>query len=113
MTIKNMVKMMQTKKLIFLLAIVFIVSGCSNAGNMQVQAVDSKAGMQEIPSYSLQQLKEFQRLCTERTPDNWMSMKGMKDGKFSSEKSCWGCMSDDGMNHFCSMEEYKGYLSSQ
>lgn len=54
--------------------------------------------------------KEFEELCKDRTPNNWMSMIPMKDGKFTSDKSCWGCMSDDGMNHFCSMEEYKKYL---
>jgi len=53
---------------------------------------------------------EFEKLCKDRTPDNWMSMRPMKDGKFTADKSCWGCMSDDGMNHFCSMEEYKKYL---
>ena len=108
---KKMIKITQIKKLIFMPAMIFIVTGCSDAGNMQ--DADSKAEMQEIPTYSQNELKEFEGLCTERTPDNWMSMRGMKGGKFSSEKSCWGCMSDDGMNHFCSMEEYKGYLSSQ
>lgn len=53
---------------------------------------------------------EFEKLCKERTPDNWMNMRPMEDGKFTSEVSCWGCMSDDGMNHFCTKEEYKKYL---
>ena len=56
---------------------------------------------------------EFEKLCKDRTPDNWMSMMPMKDGKFTSDKSCWGCMSDDGMSHFCNMEEYRAYVSSQ
>lgn len=107
---KKMRKITQIKKLVFMLAMVFIVTGCSDAGNMQMKAADSKAGIQEIPSYSQSELKEFERLCTERTPDNWMSMKGMKGGRFTSEKSCWGCMSDDGMDHFCSMEGYRQYL---
>ena len=53
---------------------------------------------------------EFEKLCKDRTPDNWMNMRPMIDGKFTSESSCWGCMSDDGMSHFCSMEEYEKYL---
>ena len=56
---------------------------------------------------------EFEKLCKDRTPDNWMNMRPMKDGKFTAVKSCWGCMSDDGMNHFCSMEEYKSYLENK
>ena len=53
---------------------------------------------------------EFEKLCKDRTPDNWMNMRPMRDGKFTSEVSCWGCMSDDGMSHFCTREEYKKYL---
>lgn len=104
--------MMHSKKLNFMLVMAFIITGCSNLGNMQMETADLKAEMQEIPIYSQDELKEFERLCTERTPDNWMSMRGMKNGKFTSERSCLGCMSDDGMTHFCSMEEYKEYLKS-
>jgi hypothetical protein len=42
-----------------------------------------------------------------------MSMMPMKYGKFTSDKSCWGCMSDDGMSHFCSKEEYLKYLENE
>lgn len=56
---------------------------------------------------------EFEKLCKDRTPDNWMSMRPMRDGKFTSDVSCWGCMSDDGMSHFCNIEEYKEYFSSE
>ena len=55
---------------------------------------------------------EFEKLCKDRTPDNWMSMRPMVDGEFTSDVSCWGCMSDDGMNHYCNMEEYKKYLKN-
>ena len=53
---------------------------------------------------------EFEKLCKDRTPDNWMNMRPMRDGQFTSDVSCLGCMSDDGMNHFCTIEEYKKYL---
>ncbi|MBI2131080.1 hypothetical protein HYU10_04915 [Candidatus Woesearchaeota archaeon] len=65
----------------------------------------------EMPKYSADELKEFQQLCTDRTPDNWMNMKPMMNGKITEGDSCWGCMSDDGMSHFCGMGEYKEYLS--
>ena len=56
---------------------------------------------------------EFEKLCKDRTPDNWMSMMPMKDGKFTAGVSCWGCMSDDGMSHFCDKEEYMRYLGNE
>lgn len=56
---------------------------------------------------------EFEKLCKDRTPDNWMNMRHMKDGKFISDVSCWGCMSDDGFSHFCNIEEYKNYLENE
>ena len=61
---------------------------------------------------SSQKNASFEKLCKEKTPDNWMDLKPMKDGKFVSDVSCWGCMSEDGMNHFCSIGEYKNYLKS-
>mgnify|MGYP001591920278 FL=1 len=56
---------------------------------------------------------EFEKLCKDRTPDNWMNMGPMKEGKFTLDTSCWGCMSDDGMSHYCSIGEYREYLSIQ
>ena len=56
---------------------------------------------------------EFEKLCNDRTPGNWMNMKAMRNGKFTSDESCWGCMSDDGFSHFCKIEEYKNYLKNE
>ena len=53
---------------------------------------------------------EFEKLCKDRTPDNWMNMRPMLNGKFTSDESCWVCMSDDGMSHYCTIEEYRKYL---
>jgi len=74
------------------LALIVLVAACKNSQNFD---------------------PEFEKTCKDRTPDNWMSMRPMKDGKFTSDKSCWGCMSDDGMSHFCSMEDYNTYLKVQ
>jgi hypothetical protein len=56
---------------------------------------------------------ELEKLCNDRTPGNWMNMRPMTDGKFTSDTSCWGCMSDDGMGHYCSIDEYTEYLSGE
>ena len=52
---------------------------------------------------------EFKKMCIERTPNNWMHMREMRNGEFTSDKSCWGCMSDDGLSHYCSKDDYVKY----
>ncbi len=91
-------KMKQNKILfvLFVIMILFIVA---------CQSQYSK----EMPKYD----SELKKMCEDRTPDNWMNMKPMKNGEFTSDESCWGCMSDDGMNHYCTKEEYLKYLSTQ
>ncbi len=87
-------KMNHIKKLITgFLILIFLVAACQNNKDTHFNP-------------------EFEKLCKDMTPGNWMSMRAMKDGKFTSDTSCWGCMSDDGMSHFCSMEEYRKYLEN-
>src|SRR3989338_8742259 len=50
----------------------------------------------------------FEDLCR-KDGNQWMDMKEMVNGNFISE-SCFGCMSEDGMNHFCKMEDYAEYM---
>ena len=56
---------------------------------------------------------EFEKLCKDRTPGNWMNMRPMVNGEFTSDASCWGCMSDNGYSHFCGIDEYKRYLENE
>ena len=52
---------------------------------------------------------EFEKICRQ-DGNQWMNMKPMKDGQFVSDVSCSGCMSPDGMNHFCDITDYKNFL---
>ena len=90
--------------LFLVLLILFIASCQNNADNAKMQVNDNMENSDFDP--------EFRKICTDRTPDNWMDMKPMMDGKLMEGDSCWGCMSDNGMSHFCGMGEYKEYLSS-
>lgn len=81
-----------------------------------VSACQKTTPLKETESMSMEDenfTSEFKKLCTDRTPDNWMDMREMRNGEFISAVSCWGCMSDDGMNHFCNMDEYKKYLENE
>ncbi|MEK6951114.1 MAG: hypothetical protein AABX13_05315 [Nanoarchaeota archaeon] len=51
----------------------------------------------------------FQELC-QQNGDQWMEMEPMKEGKMLSTQKCFGCMV--GENHFCSGEEYSGYINT-
>lgn len=96
---------MKSRNYLFLALLILIIASCqNNVNNAQKPMQDNMKNDNADP--------EFKRICTERTPDNWMDMKPMMDGKLMEGDSCWGCMSDDGMSHFCSMEEYKEYLIS-
>ena len=109
--------------LIGLILAVIIMAACSNntgmqrqMGNMQRSTAPDKISTiniakSEEPNATFD--KEFEKLCKDRTPDNWESMRPMVNGEFTSEVSCWGCMSDDGMTHFCDKEEYRGYLENE
>ena len=97
------------------LALILFVAACRNnqkSSEMPGTAVMEHSKMAKGDTLAKSD-PEFEKLCKDRTPDNWMNMKPMRDGKFTPEVSCWGCMSDDGMSHFCSMEEYNEYLKNE
>ena len=92
------------------LALIVLIAACQkNQSSISYMSAEEMSRMSEANT-AKDYNPEFERLCKDRTPDNWMNMKPMKDGKFTSDVSCWGCMSDNGMSHFCTIEEYKKYL---
>ncbi len=100
--------------LIAILGLVFLMAACQNSqSGSQMPGMSATEHSKMSGNLDANSNSEFEKLCKDRTPDNWMNMKPTINGKFTSDKSCWGCMSDDGMSHFCSIEEYKEYLSSK
>lgn len=108
---------MKNLMLISLLIGILVISACSSnkKSNSMDQLMDSvqrnsiNNSVEPNENYD----KEFEKFCKDRTPDNWDSMLPMVNGKFTSDVSCWGCMSDDGMTHFCDKEEYMSYLENE
>ena len=90
---------------IYLLFVLLVLSACQNSKNKINEIAMQGSDEHNNP--------EFEKLCKERSPNNWMNLREMNNGKFISEKSCWGCMSDDGMSHYCNMEEYKRHLENE
>ncbi len=89
--------------LFFMGMLVIFIMGCKSAEINNGEEMEMKEG-------AIQADQGYEQFCKDRTPDNWMNMRPMRDGEFTSEKSCWGCMSDDGLNHYCELSEYKKYL---
>ena len=99
-----------------LLSILFLAACQNNQKSSEMPgmtAMEHSKMTKEDDQAMIKSNPEFEKLCKDRTPDNWMSMRPMRNGEFASDVSCWGCMSDDGLNHFCSMEEYKNFLENQ
>ncbi len=91
---------------VFLILILFIAACKNSQKSMEKMDMGDKKADQGFGP-------EFEKMCKDRTPDNWMNMKPMVDGKFTSDASCWGCMSDNGMSHFCNKEDYLNYLKNE
>lgn len=51
----------------------------------------------------------YEELC-KGNGDQWMEMEPTSKGKMTSDTMCFGCMIAD--NHFCSVDEYIGYIKS-
>lgn len=51
----------------------------------------------------------FEELC-KKNGDQWMEMEPIRKGKVIGEAMCFGCMIAD--NHFCSDDEYIGYVKN-
>lgn len=76
------------KLLLLLLVAIVVVGGCATPSG----------------------LKRFASLCQEHG-HQWMHMRPMSDGQFTSEEVCWGCM-PDAKTHLCSEEDYQSSLGS-
>lgn len=49
----------------------------------------------------------FEQICKDNGHP-WMKMEPMKDGRFTSNSACFGCMPDE-KNHICNLEEYLNF----
>ena len=81
-----MSKRYMTRKVIFVIALIFLIS-CSEQLTQEQQ--------------------EYKEFCAE-TSGNWMKMSALKDGSPTGE-TCYGCMTDE-KNHLCTKAEYEGFL---
>lgn len=63
---------------------------------------------------SIQGIREdtqFRDICI-GNGHGWMSMRPMKNGKVTSQESCFGCMPNI-RNHICEMKDYQNYVSQK